>query len=181
MIKEVVVVEGRDDISAVKKALDVEVIATGGFGISDELIERIKLANERRGVIIFTDPDFAGEKIRKKIASKVKDCKHAFLPKDKAIKGDNIGIENAKSRDIISALKKARVESVNKRYEFNTADLFRNNLLSNYNASTRREELGRILGIGYCNSKQFIKRLNNYGITRDEFNRAVRRMDNNNE
>lgn len=29
-------------------------------------MQRIKAANERRGVIIFTDPDFAGEKIRKK-------------------------------------------------------------------------------------------------------------------
>ena len=31
MIKEVIVVEGKDDITAVKAALDAEVIATGGF------------------------------------------------------------------------------------------------------------------------------------------------------
>ena len=32
MIKEVIVVEGRDDITAVKQAVDAEMIAVGGFG-----------------------------------------------------------------------------------------------------------------------------------------------------
>ena len=32
MIKEVIVVEGKDDVSAVKKAVKAEMITTGGFG-----------------------------------------------------------------------------------------------------------------------------------------------------
>ena len=36
VIKEAVVVEGRDDISAVSRAADALVIATHGFGISKE-------------------------------------------------------------------------------------------------------------------------------------------------
>ena len=35
LIKEVIVVEGRDDVDAVKKALDAEIIAVGGFGINE--------------------------------------------------------------------------------------------------------------------------------------------------
>ncbi|RKD30901.1 ribonuclease M5 [Thermohalobacter berrensis] len=177
MIKEIIVVEGKDDVSAIKKAVDAEVIVTGGLGFSDNLIKRIKKAAERRGVIIFTDPDFAGEKIRKMISSKVKNCKHAFLPRDKAKKGDDIGIENASPEDIIDALKKARVESTEKRKEFSKADLIRHRLIGSEDSSKRRDVLGRILGIGYCNSKQFLKRLNNYGITREEFKEAVRRLD----
>ena len=46
-------------------------------------MERIKAAQKRRGVIIFTDPDFAGEKIRKKIAAEVPGCKHAFYQEKK--------------------------------------------------------------------------------------------------
>ena len=34
MIKEVIVVEGKDDVAAVKKAVDAEMIAVGGFGIN---------------------------------------------------------------------------------------------------------------------------------------------------
>lgn len=181
MIKEIIVVEGKDDIAAVKKAVDAEIIATGGFGFPKDLIERIKVASERRGVIIFTDPDFAGEKIRKTISSQVKSCKHAFLSRDKAYKEGNIGIENAKPQDIIDALQMARVESIEKREEFSKSDLMKHGLLGYEDSVKKRDILGRILGIGYCNSKQFLKRLNNYGITREEFLKALEGMDEFNE
>ena len=90
MIKEIIVVEGRDDVTAVKRALDAELITTGGFGFPKGVMERIKAAQKRRGVIIFTDPDFAGEKIRKKIAAEVPGCKHAFLPREEAKKDGDI-------------------------------------------------------------------------------------------
>ena len=70
MIKEIIVVEGRDDVTAVKRALDAELITTGGFGFPKGVMERIKGSSKRRGVIIFTDPDFAGEKIRKRNSSR---------------------------------------------------------------------------------------------------------------
>lgn len=177
MIKEVIVVEGKDDVAAIKKAVDAEIIITGGLGFPDDLMDRIRVAAEKRGVIIFTDPDFAGEKIRKLISKEIKNCKHAFLPKDKALKGDNVGIENAKPEDIIDALKKVRTESVSQNNEFTKTDLFLHNLIGVSDSSRRRNKLGRILGIGYCNAKQFLNRLNNYGITREEFDSAVRRME----
>ncbi|MTI48828.1 ribonuclease M5 [Sporosalibacterium faouarense] len=176
MIKEVIVVEGKDDVAAIKKAVDAEIITTGGLGFPDDLMDRIKTAAEKRGVIIFTDPDFAGEKIRKLISKEVKNCKHAFLSRDKATKDSNIGIENAKPKDIIDALNKARTESVEKREEFRKTDLFLHKLIGINDSSKRRDKLGRILGIGYCNAKQLLNRLNNYGITREEFNDAVRRI-----
>lgn len=181
MIKEVIVVEGKDDVAAVKKAVDAEIIVTGGFGFPDDLMARVKVASEKRGVIILTDPDFAGEKIRKIISREVKNCKHAFVPKDKATKEDNIGIENAKPKDIIDALKKARIESIEQRKEFTKTDLFLHKLIGISDSTKRRSELGRILGIGYCNAKQLLNRLNNYGITREEFNEALRRINGKNE
>lgn len=177
MIKEVIVVEGKDDVAAVKKAVDAEIIITGGFGFGDELIKKIRIVAEKRGVIIFTDPDFAGEKIRKTISKAVENCKHAFLPKDKATKEGNIGIENAKPEDIREALKSARTELVARRNEFSNTDLFLHKLIGIDGSAQRRDGLGRILGIGYCNSKQLLSRLNNYGITREEFNEAIRRTD----
>ena len=136
-------------------------------------MERIKSAQKRRGVIIFTDPDFAGEKIRKKIASEVPGCKHAFLPREEAKKDGDIGIENASPESILKALEKVRTESNDKRNEFGQVDLIRNGLIGNEDASKRRDELGKILGIGYGNAKQFLNRLNNYGVSREEFNEAL--------
>ena len=173
MIKEIIVVEGRDDTAAVKRAVEAEIIETHGWGITEETLERIKLASERKGIIIFTDPDYPGEKIREIVARVAKDCRHAFLPKDKALKDGDVGIENARPKDIILALEKARIEKTNARDEFNKADLFKYGLVGTKGSNIKRDLLGRILGIGHCNSKQFLKRLNNYGITREEFNQAI--------
>ena len=173
MIKEIIVVEGRDDVTAVKRAVDAELITTGGFGFPKGVMERIKSAQERRGVIIFTDPDFAGEKIRKKIAVEVPGCKHAFLPREEAKKNGDIGIENATPESIRKALEKVRTESTDKRDEFGQVDLIRNGLIGNDDASHRRDKLGMILGIGYGNAKQFLTRLNNYGVSREEFEKAL--------
>lgn len=176
MIKEVIVVEGRDDYLAVKRAVDAEIIVTGGYALPRGTIERIKLAREKRGVIIFTDPDYAGEKIRRIISSRVKGCKHAFLPVESATKDGDIGIENARPEDIIDALAKARAENIDKVQEFTIWDMIENNLLGTHEAGVRRDRLGRELGIGHGNGKQFLSRLNNYGITREEFNLAVSKI-----
>jgi ribonuclease M5 len=64
-IKEIIVVEGRSDERAVKQAVDAEVIITQGFGLTGETLRRIATAQRRNGVIVFTDPDHAGELIRR--------------------------------------------------------------------------------------------------------------------
>lgn len=176
MIKEVIVVEGRDDVTAVKRAVDAEIIAVGGFGINAEVIERIKEAQKRQGVIVFTDPDFAGEKIRRIISKRVKGIKHAYITKQEGLKDDDIGVENASPETIIKALEHAKCEVKEKRNEFSSEDLFFFKLTGSSEAKQRREALGKELGIGYCNSAQFITRLNNYGIKKDEFIRALNKV-----
>ena len=46
-------------------------------------------------------------------------------------------------------------------------------LIMGDSARRRREKMGDILGIGYGNGKQFLKRLNHYQITMEEFQRAL--------
>jgi ribonuclease M5 len=88
-IKEIIVVEGKDDESAVKLAVDAEVIITSGFGITEETFRRIEFAQEKKGVIVFTDPDYAGEQIRKRINRRIKGCKNAYLSRKEARKNNN--------------------------------------------------------------------------------------------
>ena len=54
-------------------------IAVGGFGINAKVIARIKEAQKRKGVIVLTDPDFAGEKIRSIISKRVKGIKDMLI------------------------------------------------------------------------------------------------------
>lgn len=177
MIKEVIIVEGKDDISAVKKAVDAEVIATNGYGFPKGVVERIQKAHKERGIIVLTDPDYAGERIRSKITKLVGNCKHAFISKEDGLKADDIGVENASPKSIVEALKLARYEEVTRRCEFTQADMLKYDLLGMANSSYKRDVLGRKLGIGYCNAKQFLNRLNNYGIEREEFENALKELD----
>ncbi|HHY90430.1 MAG TPA: ribonuclease M5 [Clostridiales bacterium] len=176
MIKEVIVVEGRDDAIAVRRAVQAEIIITRGFGITDEIKKQIQTAQQRKGVIIFTDPDYAGEKIRKMISSEIKGCKHAFLPRQQAVKNGDVGIENASPEAIRAALTKVRTENPAPRLEFTMEDLMKNDLFGSEQASRRRDELGKYLGIGYGNAKQFLNRLNHYGITREEFEEGLKAL-----
>ena len=103
-IKEAIVVEGRDDTAAVQKAADALIIETHGFGISRETWKLLTKAYEEKGLIIMTDPDFSGEEIRKRISEKFPQSKHVYMPRKKAEKGNDIGIENAAPEDIALSL-----------------------------------------------------------------------------
>ncbi|WP_408955263.1 ribonuclease M5 [Natroniella sp. ANB-PHB2] len=176
MIKEVVVVEGRDDLTAVKAAVDAEVIVTQGFSLSDEVMKRIKLAQQRKGVIIFTDPDHAGNLIRKRIKAEVAGCKDAYLSQSEAWQAGDIGIENANPKSIREALAKAKVTHIEKVEQFSKDDLVMTGLIGQTGARELRTKVGKELGIGYANGKQFLQRLNSYQISREEFIAALEKF-----
>lgn len=176
MIREIIVVEGKDDITAVKQAVEAEVLATGGYAYGKKFLQVLKKAQERRGVIIFTDPDYMGEKIRRDLTEVLPGAKQAFLPRGKALKGDNVGVENATAADIRKALENAKAVVTDGEALFTMEDLRVNNLVGADGATKRREELGILLGIGHGNAKQFLKRLNALGITREEFRKGCEQV-----
>lgn len=162
-IKESIVVEGRDDKTAVLAAVEANIICTHGYGIKQSTLDEIKTAYETCGVIVFTDPDHAGQKIREKVLSVCPNAKQAFLTKDQALKAGDIGIENASPKDIISALKAASASQggVNR---YTMADMDRLGLSGRADSAKKREELGAKLGIGFGNAKTFLKKLNYMNI-----------------
>ncbi len=169
MIKEVIVVEGKDDEAAVKRAVDAQILITHGFGISSKTWKKIEEAYRRCGIIIFTDPDYAGENIRRKLTERFPDAKHAFISREAGTKEDDIGVENASPEAIRKALEKVRTEQPPKEDLFTMTDMVELGLSAGEGAADRRSQLGEILGIGYGNTRTFLKRLNHYGVTREEF------------
>lgn len=168
-IKEAIVVEGRDDTAAIKRAVNAYTIETHGFGIKKETWALIEKAYKETGIIIFTDPDFAGKEIRRRLTEKFPKAAQAHLSQKDALKSGDIGIENASPEAIRQALKKAHYTIEEKRDEFTITDLREQDLVGGPDASQRRDQLGKLLGIGYGNSKSFLAKLNQYGITREEF------------
>ena len=83
-IQEVIVVEGKDDTANLRRFYEVDTYETRGSAINEDDLERINKLNDLRGVIVFTDPDYNGERIRKIIMEAVPTAKHAFLNRGEA-------------------------------------------------------------------------------------------------
>ena len=174
MFKEVIVVEGKDDEAAVKRAFRVEVITTNGLGITGQTLELIKTAQARCGVIILTDPDYPGEKIRRIVAEAVPGCRHAYLyQKDEAFGKKKIGVEYATDAEIKAALDSAKMTEHTSNGNFSVKDLLQRRLVGQTCSRELRHKIGLRLGLGQANAKQFLNRLNAYGITAEEFQQAL--------
>ena len=177
MLKEVLVVEGKMDTVAISKALEADTIETGGFTLAPYTLRQIEAAYKKRGIIILTDPDGAGERIRRFLTERFPDAGQAFIPKIQATANNDVGVEQAKPETILAALSKVRHHEYKPEVEFTHMDLFEYGLNGCADAAERRDALGAELGIGYGNAKRFLERLNHYGVTREEFMAALAVID----
>lgn len=177
-IKEIIVVEGKDDIIAVKRAFkgNIDVVGTHGLGIKKNLLDELVKLNETKGIIVLTDPDYAGKRISNMIREYVPNAKFASISRNDATKGDNIGVENASDEAIIKAIDKARPIYEESKEIFSMEDIIDNGFSGLQNSKERRIKFCKIVGITYCNAKQLLTRLNAFGITREEFEKAVKQL-----
>lgn len=180
-INEIIVVEGRDDVTAVKRVVDAQIIQLNGFsGLTVKSINKLKALSERNDLILLTDPDYAGKKIRAVIEKNIPNIKHAFVSRKNATKKDNIGIENASDDAIREALSHILVSENSKEVKnttFTMEDLIENGLCSGKDSKEKRVMLGDILNIGYYNSKQLLNALNSFNITRNEFEESIKKIE----
>lgn len=177
MLKEVLVVEGKMDTVAVAKALEADTIETGGFTLAPYTLRQIEAAYKKRGIIILTDPDGAGERIRRYLTERFPNAGQAFIPKRQATANNDVGVEQAQPEAILAALARVRHHEYCPQQEFTAMDLFHYDLNGSPSASARRDALGELLGIGYGNAKRFLERLNHYGVSREEFLAALDKLE----
>ncbi len=118
-IREAIVVEGRYDKNTVSQVIDAPIFETDGFGIRHNfrLMALLQEIARTRGLIVFTDSDWAGFRIRSflKMAIPGKHLKHAYIPdiygkeRRKAAPGKEgkIGVEGMTPEVIIACLQRA--------------------------------------------------------------------------
>ena len=177
VIREVIVVEGKNDVAAVKRACRAQTIITRGLGISREIIEEIRIAGQYCGVIVLTDPDAPGAKIRGIIDRQAPGCKHAYLYRDRREKDHPPGVEYAGPAEILAALEAAKATKIAERQNlFKPADMTMLGLAGGADARAIRDRLSRRLGLGQTNGKQFLRRLNDYGISREALLTALQEV-----
>jgi len=163
LIKEVVVVEGIHDQQRLQSIYpEIDCIVTNGSVISESTIALIAQANEKRGVILFLDPDFPGKKIMNQILSEVPNCKIAFLNKKDAISKNHkkVGVEHAKTEDIRQALEALFEVGDAFLSPVGADELIALGLLNGTSSQQLRRCVCEALHIPVCNGKTFLKIIN---------------------
>ncbi|WP_322348595.1 ribonuclease M5 [Tumebacillus algifaecis] len=177
-IKEVIVVEGYHDKQAIDAAVTADCLISGGSAVNESFLRQVERAAKERGVIIFTDPDYAGERIRRIVSRRAPGCKHAFLPREEATARDgDIGIENATAESIRRALDSVRTDWTGVEPEFSWSEMTEYGLTAHPRAAERRQYIGDKLGIGYGNAKTLWKKLNMLGVSRTEFEQVYQEIE----
>ena len=171
----VVVVEGKDDTKRLKQFFPgIETIETNGSAVSDECLAEIKKLSQTRPIIVFTDPDFNGERIRKIVTRAVPNAKQAFVTRKAAEphKKGSLGVEHASKEALQRALvdlKAAAPEKSDLSWDAYAAL----GLAGRSDSKHLRELAGQRLGVGYGNGKQFYRRLHMFGVSLSELKKAV--------
>ena len=194
-IKETIVVEGKFDKERLKSLTDAPIICTGGFSLytNKDIINSIKKMAQKTGIIVLTDSDSAGFRIRNYIKQCVGNCgvvKHAYIPtvegkeRRKSTPGKEglLGVEGIdeeiltkilQSTTTVTDEKKSGEPTVTKRM------LFEDGLSGKEDSFERRKRLSQILGLPLRLSTNALIDILNVAVGYDEYKSALQKIEKN--
>ena len=171
-IKEVIVVEGKSDKQFLETFLDADFLICNGSAIDGFDKDYLIHLASTRGVIILTDPDYPGQRIRNEISSYLPVCKHAFVRKQFSIKNHKVGVAEATKEEVLYALKNVVTFDTFNMGNLDSTDLFLLNI-SGDQSSVNKKKVIEHFHLGYCNSKTLLKRLNLLGVSKEELEKVI--------
>lgn len=191
-INQAVIVEGKYDKIKLSGIIDALIIETDGFGIfKDKEKQRlIRFLAETKGIVIMTDSDSAGFKIRSFIngITNSENIKNVYIPdvygkekrKTEVSKEGKIGVEGISKDIIIEALHKAGIDcDENERTSaqiVTKTDFFLDGVSGREQSSYIRKELAKSLGLPERISASSLLKVINLYMTYDDYKDAVERI-----
>lgn len=164
-IKETIVVEGVYDKIKLSRFIDGVVITTNGFRVFSDsrILKSIRSMAEKTGIVILTDSDSAGFKIRNYIKQSMPEgsVKHAYIPdvrgkekrKREAGKEGLLGVEGIDDSVILEALRTAgctidgEADASKEGRKITKTDLYKEGLSGGEGSGAMRASLAKELGI----------------------------------
>lgn len=193
-IDRAVIVEGKYDKIKLSSVIDAVIIETDGFGIFNDKEKQalIRRLAQTKGLLILTDSDSAGFKIRSFIKGIVpsEQIVNAYIPdifgkekrKTESSKEGKLGVEGVKPQVIIDALEKAGVicsetAEIEKR-QITKLDLYEDGLSGGQDSDALRKKLLNHLSLPErLTSNSLIQILNTF-LTFEEYKKAVEEIKN---
>jgi ribonuclease M5 len=171
MRPKVVVVEGRNDASRLKQIFpEIKIVITNGSAIIEDSLMLLKELDETHDIILFLDPDHAGERIRRLLSKQLAHIYHAFLDRDLAYSKNmkKIGIEHASEEDIKKALGDMKPAISSSVSDITHSFLHDMKLTGNTSSKSLRDRISKTLKIGHVNGKTLYQRLRMFEITKQQ-------------
>lgn len=194
-LKQAVIVEGKYDKIKLSSIIDSLIITTDGFGVfkNNEKSALIKELAEKQGVIILTDSDSAGFKIRNYIKNITQKGKiiNVYIPdifgkekrKAAASKEGKLGVEGIPNKIIIAAFEKAGViaqdTNNNTQTNKNTISriiLYEDGFMGKDGSSERRKKLLKALSLPEMLSTNGLLEVLNTMFSLEEYKSAVNKV-----
>ena len=189
-VDEVIVVEGKYDKIKLSSFIDGVIIETNGFGVfkdreTKELIRKLAM---KKGIIVLTDSDAAGFKIRnyvKNIAGTDR-VKHAYIPdilgkesrKRVASAENKLGVEGMPREAIEKALHTAQAVVTQEQGEsaITKIDLYEDGLYGGEGSREMRSALLRELGLPQHLSANMMPQVLNCLMTKAEYKELISKV-----
>ncbi len=187
-IDRLVIVEGKYDRIKLESVIDAEILITGGFSLFKDREKRkyIKDCADSRGILIVTDSDNAGFKIRNFIRDVAGDENviNCYIPeirgkearKDKPSAEGTLGVEGVD----VSVIKKALDECgafEEKRevlYKFETSDLYEFGLVGAPDSEEKRNKIKKQLSLPKAMNNKLLLKALSYRITKEELENMIK-------
>ena len=191
-IKETIVVEGKFDKEQLKKVTDAPVICTGGFTLYTDksIIKAIRTMAKKTGVIVLTDSDSAGFRIRNYIKQCVGNegtVKHAYIPsvegkerrKEKPGKEGLLGVEGISEERLLKILESVtEVCDKPEKAEPNItkAMLFEDGLSGGAESREKRKKLAKVLRLPVRISANALLEVLNATVGYEEYKSIIEKI-----
>ncbi len=188
-IRQAVIVEGKYDKIKLSSLLDTVIIPTDGFGIfkNKEKMNLIRRLAQTRGIVILTDSDAAGFKIRSYIGGSLppEHVIHAYIPdiigkerrKSAPSQEGKLGVEGMPARILMECLERAGVtceETAEPGRRITKSDLYEDGLSGRPNSLMLRKRLLAQLQLPERLSANALVQVLNLFMTYEEYKQAVR-------
>ncbi len=191
-LKQAVIVEGKYDKIRLESLLDATIICTDGFAIfkDKEKQKLIRRLAEKNGILILTDSDSAGFKIRAFLGGSVPKEKviHAYIPdvlgkerrKSESSKEGKLGVEGMQTKALTDALEKSGVfceETEQKGKRVEVIDLFEDGISGGANSKQKRLALLKALDLPQRLSTSAMLEMINTFMSYEEYKSVIKGLD----
>lgn len=175
----IIVVEGKTDVDKVSKLVEAHFVITNGSEVSRETISYLQTLSKTRKIIVLTDPDYPGLRIRNIISNNVPNCFHAYVDRSKSSNGKKLGVAECEDNEIKRALANlVQFKTDEKNEIISSFNMYKLGLTGKPNSAFLREKVFKHFELGYGNAKTLAKHLSLSGVKEEELIAYLKEIEN---